>query len=156
MAVGLGLEVLQREVLELRLDRVQAEPVRERREEVAGFGRDADLFLGRQPAERPHVVEAVGELDQDHAHVRRHREHQLADVLGVPERAALEDGADLGHAIRDRSDVVAELRADKVQREGRVLDGVVQQGRGDGHVVGADVAGGDQRHLERVRDVHLA
>ena len=69
LAVGLRLEVLQRQVLQLRLDLVEPEPVGERREQLLRFGGDAELLLGRHGAQRPHVVETVGELDQDDAHV---------------------------------------------------------------------------------------
>ena len=41
------------------------------------------LALRRQVVERPHVVRAVGELDQDDADVARHREDHLAEVLGL-------------------------------------------------------------------------
>ena len=156
VAVRLGLEVFQREVFEFGLDLVEAEAVRERRVEVARLGGDADLLVAGEAAERPHVVEPVGKLDQDHAHVRRHREHQLADVLVVPEPVPTDDGPDLGHAVGDRRDVVAELAPDEVERQVGVLDRVVEQGGRDRDVVGANVAGGDEGDFERVRDVHLA
>ena len=40
-------------------------------------------LLGRHRVERAHVVQAVGELDQDDAHVARHRQQHLAEVLGL-------------------------------------------------------------------------
>ena len=54
-----GVEVLEREVLELDLDPLDAEAVRERRVDLHRLGGDALLLLGRQVLERPHVVEAV-------------------------------------------------------------------------------------------------
>src|SRR3546814_1301137 len=33
--------------------------------------------------ERAHVVQAVAQLDQQHPDVLRHREHQLAEILGL-------------------------------------------------------------------------
>ena len=67
------------------------------------------LLLGRQVAERAHVVGAVGELDQDDADVARHREEHLAEVLGLLLLARGEvDLADLGDAVDQAGDLLAE------------------------------------------------
>ena len=150
LLVRLGLEVLEGQVLQLRLDLVQPEPVRQRGEQVLGLGRDPQLLLGRHGRQGPHVVEPVGELDQDHPDVRRHRQHELADVLGPAQRPVLEHAPDLGHAVGDRRDGLAELAPDQVERQVGVLDRVVEQRRRDGHVVHPDVLGRDQRDLQRV------
>ena len=48
------------------------------------------LASGASAADRAHVVEPVGELDQQHADVARHRHDHLADVLGLLLLARLE------------------------------------------------------------------
>ena len=73
----------EREVLELPLDRVDAEPVRDRRVDLEGLLGLLDLLLLGYRADRAHVVQAVGELDQDDPDVRGHRDHHLAVVLGL-------------------------------------------------------------------------
>jgi len=45
-------------------------------------GRSCGAYL-RERVERAHVVEAVGELDEDDPEVLRHGDHQLSDVLGL-------------------------------------------------------------------------
>ena len=130
--------------------------MRERGEEVERLGGDLDLLGRRERAERAHVVEAVGELDEDHAEVARHREHELADVLGPAELAALEDVVDLGDAVGDGGDLGAELGLDELEREVGVLHGVVEEGRHHARVVEADLLGRDEGDLEGVRDVELA
>ena len=40
-------------------------------------------LLGLHRIERAHVVQPVGELDQHDAHVARHRQQHLAEVLGL-------------------------------------------------------------------------
>ena len=122
------LEDLEREVLELPLDLPDAQALGERRVDLEGLARDPELLLRRQAGERPHVVEAVGELDQDDADVLRHRQEHLPDVLGL---LLLErDGrvlAELGHAVDELGDLRAEPLLDVRQRVLGVLGDVVEE-----------------------------
>ena len=79
--VGGRLEVLERQLFELVLDLAHPQPVGDRRVDVARLLRDLDAALLRQVVQRPHVVEPVGELHQDHADVVHHREQHLAEIL---------------------------------------------------------------------------
>ena len=104
---GLDLGVLarverrEREVLELPLDGVDAEAVGERREDVERLLRLLDLLLLAQVGQRPHVVQPVGQLDDDDADVLRHRHDHLAVVLGLGLLAGGElDLRELGDARR--------------------------------------------------------
>ena len=105
---------------------------------------------------RAHVVQAIGELDQDDPHVRGHRDHHLAVVLGLRLVAALEgDPGQLGDAVDEPGDRLAEQLGDLLDRGARVLDRVVQQRRAERLGVEAQ-AGADLRHLDRVGDEVLA
>ena len=107
---------LEGEVLELPLERVDAEPVRERRVDLERLARLLHLLLLAEVLDRAQVVEAVGELDQDHAHVLRHRDDQLPVVLGLGVLAALElDPGQLRDAVDELGDLVAELVLDRLQ-----------------------------------------
>ena len=53
------------------------------RVDLARLERDAAPLVRPQVLERAHVVQAVGELDQDDARVLRHRQQQLAVVLDL-------------------------------------------------------------------------
>ena len=67
-------------------------------------------LAGGQRRERAHVVEPVGELDQQDADVARHRHDHLAHVLGLRQLAGLElQLVELRQAVDDLGDVVAEL-----------------------------------------------
>ena len=100
------------------------------------LSRDLYLAFGTQVPQCAHVVQAVGELDHDHADVVHHGEHHLADTLGLRLFARRElDFADLGDALDDVRDLLAEFRADVVHRDGGVFHGVVQQAGGDGRGV---------------------
>ncbi len=115
---ALDLRVLARvqggegEVLELPLDRVDAEAVRDRRVDVERLLRLLDLLLLRHRADRAHVVQAVGELDQDDPDVRGHRDHHLAVVLGLRLVARGErQPGELRDAVDERGDLLAERGA---------------------------------------------
>ena len=80
--IALGLELLEGERLELVHEAVQPDSFGERRVDVHRLARDAAaLFGARDEVERPHVVEAVGELDEQNADVVGHRQQELAEIL---------------------------------------------------------------------------
>ena len=67
------------------------------------------LALLRQVIERAHVVQAIGELDEDDADVVDHRQQHLAEVLRLTLLTRGErDGAELRHAFDDVRDLGAE------------------------------------------------
>ena len=147
---------LEREVLELPLERVDAEPVRERRVDLERLARLLHLLLLAEVLDRAQVVEAVGELDQDHADVLGHRDDQLPVVLGLGVLAALElDPRQLRDAVDELGDLVAELVLDRLQVGVGVLDDVVEERGGDRLLVEAQL-GEDLRDAERVVDELLA
>ena len=142
----------EREVLELPLDRVDAEAVREGRVDVQRLLRLVDLLLLAQAGERAHVVQAVGELDEDDPDVRGHRDHHLAVVLRLRLVARLEDDAgELGDPVDEAGHLVAELAAHLLEGGAGVLHRVVEQGGAQRLGVEAH-AGADLRHAHRVGD----
>jgi hypothetical protein len=91
-----------------------------------------------------------GELDHGDADVAHHREHHLAEALGLRLLAALElDLVQLRHAVDDLGDLVAELLPDFRHRGRRVLDHVVQDRRRNGRAVEVQV-GEDVGYRDRV------
>ena len=122
------MQRLEREILELPLERVDTEPVCERRVHLERLACLLHLLLLAEVLDRAQVVEPVGELDQDHAHVLGHRHDQLAVVLGLGVLPALElDAGQLRDALDERRDLVAELGAQLLDLDPGVLDDVVQQ-----------------------------
>ena len=150
------VEDLEREILELPLDGVDTEPVGERRVDLERLLRLLHLLLLAEVLDRAHVVEPVGELDQDHAHVLRHRHDHLAVVLGLRLLAALEaDPGELGDALDELRDVRPERGPELVEVGLGVLDHVVQQRCGDRLLVEVELRA-DQGDAERVVDERLA
>jgi hypothetical protein len=87
-------------------------------------------------AQGPHVVQPVGQLDENHADVVHHRQQHLAEVLRLPLLAGREpDGADLGHPFHDVGDLGAEELPNALDGGEGVLDDIVEQAGGDGHRV---------------------
>ena len=83
--------------------------MRQRREDVERLLGLLDLLLLRKRLERAHVVEAIGQLDQDHPDVVGHRDHHLPVVLRLLLVAALEgDAGELGDAVDQLGDLLAE------------------------------------------------
>ena len=156
LPVAARMERLEGEILELPLDRVDAEAVCERCVHLERLARLLELFLLAEVLDRPHVVKAVGELDQDDPDVLGHRDHHLAVVLGLRLLPALElDPRQLGDALDELGDLLAELGTNLVDRGRCVLDDVVQQRRGERRVVEAQL-GEDLGDAERMGDEILA
>ena len=155
-AILVRLEILEGQVLELPAHFRHAEAMGERRVDIARFLRDEALLVIGHPVERPHVVQAVGELDDDHARVTRDRQQQLAISLGLSLFLRRERQiADLRQTIDDLRDLRSEFAFDIRHRDGGVLDHVVNQAGGDRDGVELEI-GEDARDLHAVHDVVLA
>ena len=148
--VGVRFEVLEAEIFERSADLPDAEPGRQRGVDLDRLARDALLLVRRQGGEGAHVVEAVGELDDDDADVFGHRDEHLAQVFGlgvfgdggVFDVGQLE-GAELGHAVDQLGDVDAEFDDQVVALDAAVFHHVVEQGSLDGRDVKLEFGAGD-------------
>jgi len=156
IAVRVRLQVLKREVLQLGLHPMNAEAPRERRVDLHRLGRDALLRVDVHVLEGPHVVQAVRELHEQHADVARHRDQHLAEALRLPVLLGGEvDLAELGHAVDEERDLLAELLGDVLLGDVGVLDHVVQERRA--HARGVEPQLRDHpRHVGRVDEVRIA
>src|SRR3546814_18412744 len=96
------------------------------------LARDATaLFLAGYAMQRTHVVQAVRELDQQHADVLRHGEHQLAEVLRLLALVGLQlELAELGYAVAQPRNVGSEVAHDIVEVWYRVPDRMTEKLRG--------------------------
>ena len=155
-AIGLRIERPEREILELLAHLLHAH--------AAGQGRiDIERFLGNTSArglgyefERPHVMQAIGELNQEHTHVVGNRQQQLAQILGLLGLARDEfEPLQLGESLDQGADLGSEEAVDLGAGRLGVLDRVVQQRRDDGGVVELEV-GQNGRHLERMGKIRVA
>jgi hypothetical protein len=154
--VALGVQRGEGQVLQFPLDLVHAQPVGQRRVDLQRLARLALLLLAWQVADVAHVVEPVGQLDQQHADVAGHGDDHLADGLGLGRLAGLEaDPVQLGEPVGDLAHLWPELRLDLGHGHRGVLDHVVEQRRDDRGRVQPEV-GHDHRHAQRMGDVGQA
>ena len=130
-AVTHWVERHEAEIFQFGADAVQPHAVSDWSVDFQRLARHLATLVRFERSKRSHVVQAIRELDQDHADVARHREHHLAKVLSLRFRATLEGQVgQLAHAIDELRDLLAELFFDVILRSLGVLDDVVQD-RGD-------------------------
>ncbi len=154
--VIVGIELHKGQILELALDLPDAESMSERGVDVERLPADPQPPLGGVRADGAHVVEAIAELDEHHADILGHGDEHLSDVLGlVLLGAAHVDLAQLGHAVDELRDLVAEEPAHFLAGHLRVLDGVMEQ-RGDDRLGIEAQVGEDAGDRERMLDVRLS
>ncbi len=125
--------------------------------DIERFLRDAAAFLRLgDEAQRTHVVQPVGKLHEQHAHVVGHRQHQLAEILcllgALAEKFKLRK---LGHPIDEIGDLLPEIFLHIFDGDVSVLHRVVQQRGHDGGGVKLEI-GEDRRHFQRVREIRIA
>ncbi len=132
LLVGDRIHVAEAEVFEFAANLAHAEAVRDGSVDVERLAGDLLLALGREVLQRAHVVQAVGQLDEDDADVVDHGQHHLAQVFGLGFFAGGEvDLADLGDAFDDVRHLLTEFLPDFYGGDRGVFDRVVQQAGGD-------------------------
>ena len=156
LLVADGIGIAEGQILEFAAHLAHPQPMRQRRVDVHGLAGDRFLAIGLQMLEGAHVVQAVGQLDEHHAHVGHHGQQHFAHVLGLAVFAIGElDLVDLGHALDDMRHLVAEVGGDLLVGGRRVLDRIVQQAGGDGRRVELHLRQ-HFGHFQRMDDVRLA
>ena len=154
--VGLRVSPLERQLLELLAHGLHAHAAGERCVDLERLLGHAPAALRLHVLERAHVVQPVGQLDQQHADVAGDGDQQLAEVLGLLGLLGDEiELLDLGQAVDEVADLLAELLVDLGAGDVGVLDHIVQQRRGDGRVVELEL-GQDGRDFEGMREVGIA
>ena len=148
--------MLESEIFQFAADFAHAEAVRDGRIDFQRLARDALAALGAEAAERPHVVQPVGQLDDDDADIVHHRQQHLAIAFRLAVFGGKEiDLAQLGDAIDAARHFFAEVLLNVGGGDGGVFDDIVQQAGLDADHVHAHV-GEDLRHRQRMHQIGLA
>ena len=123
-----GIDVAERQVLELAAHLAHTQAVRDRAVDLDGFARDALAPLRLlNETERAHIVEPVRQLHDDDPDIVHHRQQHLAEALGLPLFGREEvELAQLGDAVHAARHVFAEVLAHILDGNAGVLDHVVQ------------------------------
>ena len=103
------VDVAKGEVLELAAHLAHAQAMRQRSVDVQRLLCNGLLAFDTKVLQGAHVVQPVGQLDEDDAHVAHHRQQHLAHVFGLTVFAVRElDLVDLGDAFDDVRHLLAE------------------------------------------------
>jgi hypothetical protein len=154
-SMGFWIENLKRQVLQFVAHRLHAHAPGQRRVDVDGLLGNALALVGRHVVERAHVVQPVGELDQQHPDVLGHRDEELAQVLclgGFPGHEI--ETLDLGQPLHQAGDVGAEQLLDLLVGCAGVLDDVMQQRSHDRGIVELQL-GEDGGNFQRMREIGI-
>ena len=151
LPVAHGIQVLEAQVLQLPLHLLHAQPVGDGGVDLHGLVGLLLLLLRGLILHGAHVVEPVGDLDEDDPDILGHGHEHLAQVLHLLLRlGGVLDAGQLADALHQIGDGGRELAGDILMGGGGVLDGVVEQGRGDGLAVQMQLLGQDLGHRQRV------
>ena len=151
-----GMKVLESEVFKLPPDLCQAEAVGERRINVEGLFRQAQLFLLREVFERPHVVQPIGKFQQHHTDIVHHGEQHLSIALGLGHLVAAENVRNLGRAVDDVGHRIAEFLADVFDLEFGIFGYVMEEGAGHGDIIEGNFFRHNHRHFVGVVEKRIA
>ena len=84
-----GAAEAETKILQLCLDMVQAEAVRQRGVEIVGFAGYLHLLVGAHARQGTHIVQTVGELHQNRANAVLHGVEHLLEVVELPRHFVL-------------------------------------------------------------------
>ena len=162
LSVLLRVDVPQRQVLQLLHDRIHTQSLRQWGIEETCLGSDLGLLRLRHTVEGTHVVQPVGDLDEEDADVLGRGDQQATDVLqltggviGLRHHLHKDLARELRQSIDDAGDRVPKHIADVLHRVLRVLHHVVQQCRRDGGAAEAHLRAGYGGDGDGVEDVGL-
>ena len=107
------VEIAEAEVFQLAADFSHPQAVCDGPINFQCLFRNFLLAIRRQVFQSPHVVQAVGQFDEDDAYVIDHCQHHLAQIFCLLLFASGEiNFADLGYALDQMGDLLAEFLAD--------------------------------------------
>ena len=154
--MAIRIHGFEAKILQLGLEPVHAEALRDRRIDFERFKRNAAPRFGLHRPQRAHVVQAIGQLDQDHAQIARHRQQHLAEAFCRGFLATLElQLVEFGDAINQFADRGAELGGQLFRTDRRILERIVEDRSDDRLDVEAQI-GEDSGDSHRMGDVGLA
>ena len=143
------IQVAEAQVFQFPLHLPDAQPIGQRREEFQRFLRDALAALFGQHAQRAHVVQPIGQFDQDHARIVHHRQEHLAQrfefalvVRSGGLRIQVIELAQLGHAFDQTQHFLPEFLLHLFAGVGGVFQRIVQQAGRDGWRIQAEARSG--------------
>ena len=156
LVVALGIEVLEGQVLQLPLELLHAEAVRQGRVDLHGLGGLGDLLGAGLVLQGAHVVQPVGDLDEDDPDVLAHGHEHLAEILHLLLfGGGVVDPGQLGDALHQLGHGAAKELYQLIEAGVGVLQAVVEQRCQDGVGIQADLHH-DLGHGQGMNDIRFA
>ena len=155
--VSLGFQLHERQRLQLGLHRVHADAFGQRRIDFHRLARGAFAAFGvANEVQRPHVVQPIRQLHQQHTDIPAHGQDQFAEILGLLGAVGLQfQASQLGDTVNQAGDLLAKAALDLRQLVGGIFDNIVQQRGGDrGNI--QPVASQDIGHRDRMHEIRVA
>ena len=157
LLVADGVQVFEGQVLQFPLDALHTQPVGDGGVDLHGLQRLLLLLLRRLVLHGPHVVEPVGDFDEDHPDVLAHGNEHLPQVLHLLVFfGGVLDAGQLADALHQVGDGGGEEFGHLLVGGGGVLDDVVEEGGLDGLAVQPQLLRHDLGHRQGVDDIGLA
>lgn len=149
------LEMLEALGLEHFLESEDTESISDRSIDIQSLESDpSSLLRSRMMLEGLHIMEAIGELHDDHSHISDHCEEHLSEAPDRPIISTVLDRFELRETLTDLCDIFSEIFLDILLRVGGVLDHIMEDTRLDRD----DIRLHDEEYsgsLERVSDIGL-
>jgi hypothetical protein len=155
VVIHLRFEIAERQVLKLALYPLDAETMGDRRIDIHGLAGNQPLLQVRLVLQGTHVVQPVGQLDEDDADIIGHGEEHLAEVFRLALLFGLEvNFTDLGDAVYQVGNLFAEHPGKLFQCGQGIFNGIVQQTGNHRRDIELQV-GKNGRNLHRVHQIRL-
>ena len=150
------LRIFQSQVIQFDLDRRNTETLGDRRVDIHRLPGFFLLFFAAHVLERAHVVEPVGQFDDNDTDIPGHSQKHFPEVLRLyfDFIRGIFDLGQLGNAVHKKRDFLAEFPFDILEGHIRIFDHIVEDRRGDRLFIHFQLCEND-RHLNRMADVGL-
>ena len=149
--------ILKAQILQLCLDREKSQAMGQWRIEVKRLARDLELLCRKHRTQRSHIVQTVGDLDQDNPDIITHRQQQLAEILRLGRGLATKNTTgDLRQSIDNLGDLVAKHITDILYRIFRILDDIMKQGGTDRSGAQSHLTANNPSHGDRMHNIRFA
>ena len=103
----------------------------QRRKQIDRFTGDLDLLVYGHCAQCAHIVQTVGDFDQNHTHIVRQCEQDFAEVLRLFRGFGVEYARHFGQTVHHCGDLLTKHIGDIFDRVFGIFNHVVQQCRHD-------------------------
>ena len=140
LVITFRIKILEREIFQLPFCLLHTEPVSERSVDLHRLKGLGALFIGRLIVHGAHVVQAVGNFNEDDTDILRHSHQHLAQIFALLILfAGVLHPRQFGYAFHNISNLGAEFFCNVRMGEGSVFNNIMQESRYDGILIQAHV-----------------